>query len=159
MAVEPHACIDIRARDAEGKLDLLQYPMAGSSSAMAGSASAMAGVEPQTGPKLPLTPNRVAQLYDKRARMVSQAKEEKWFKLFIGACAIDARLEKLQELQPDPKDTSISKRAFNELMFKWKYDTESEVNRAVLGWLHQPQSRTVWDDHHDGGGGRAHSSH
>ena len=126
---------------------------------MAGSASAMAGVEPQTGPKLPLTPNRVAQLYDKRARMVSKAKEEKWFKLFIGACAIDARLEKLQELQPDPADTSISKRAWSELMFKWKYDTSQEVDRAVLDWLQQPQSRPVWDDHHDGGGGRAHSSH
>ena len=158
MAVEPHACIDIRARDAEGKLDLLQYPMAGSSSAMAGSASAMAGVEPQTGPKLPLTPNRVAQLYDKRARMVSQAKEEKWFKVFIGACAIDARLEKLQELQPDPADTSISKRAWSELMFKWKYDTSQEIDRAVRDWLQQPQSRPVWDGHHDGGGGRPHSS-
>ena len=100
-----------------------------------------------------------AEVYDKRARMVSQAKAEMWFKVFIVACAIDARLEKLQELQPDPKDTSISKRAFNELMFKWKYDTSQEVDRAVLGWLHQPQSRPVWDDHHDGGGGRAHSSH
>ena len=158
MAVQPPACIDIRARDAEGKLDLLQYPMAGSSSAMAGSASAMAGVEPQTGPKLPLTPNRVAQLYDKRARMVSQAKEEMWFKVFIVACAIDARLEKLQELQPDPADTSISKRAWSELMFKWKYDTSQEIDRAVRDWLQQPQSRPVWDGHHDGGGGRAHSS-
>ena len=53
-------------------------------------------------------------------------KGEKWYKLFLIAKAMDERV--VAPPEPDPSHCSITKRAWNKALFKWKHDTKALVD-------------------------------
>ena len=69
----------------------------------------------------------------------------RWFKAVRAAVAIDQRLKPVLPLEPTPFDDTISKRTFETQVQDWVHKTERVLNKAVLGWLHNPGSRTDTD--------------
>ena len=66
----------------------------------------------------------------KRSQAITMIKEAMWYKLFLIAKAKDERL--VVPPEPDPSDCSITKRAWNREVFKWKHDTKALVERMPL---------------------------
>ena len=60
-------------------------------------------------------------LITRRSQAITMYKGETWYKRVLIAKAMDERL--VAPPEPDPSDCSITKRAWNKAVFKWKHDT------------------------------------
>ena len=70
------------------------------------------------------------ELVAKRTEAITMCKGEKWYKLFLIAKAMDERV--VAPPEPDPSHCSITKRAWNKALFKWKHDTKALVESMPL---------------------------